>query len=169
MKLIKSLALLLVGSFLVVPAIATRFETSTSWGQSIDGDAWVEYSSDYSDETKIFRAKISHSTSGHQRIYFSNFYVAELNICKYKTSLSKSTTMIFDGQAVKMMSWCKKSGDSSHYYLELTPATDLGDSYIINLFKVSVSPIKIQYDNETLYFPVIGFTKAWNSAGGNAI
>ncbi|WP_162199617.1 hypothetical protein [Psychrobacter urativorans] len=169
MKQITFLVLILISNFVITPSYATRFETSVSWTQLGNGSAVIEYSSDYSDETKIFTAQITHSNSGYQRLYFSDYYAEDTNVCTYRTTTPDSITMIFNGQAVKMLRWCQKFTDTEQYYFNLTPETDRGDSYIINLFKTATSPIKIQYNNETFYFPVTGFTKAWNSAGGNAI
>lgn len=152
-----------------MPAIATGFQIPFSWSEYDNGTASVLYTSDYSDESRYFKSEISHSTSGYQGIYFRDIYIGSFSACNSRTTASDTTTVVFNGQAVKMLRWCKKFKDADQYYLELTPATERGDSYIINLFKIATLPIKIQYDNEILYFPVIGFTKAWNSAGGNAI
>ena len=141
----------------------------SSWAEKEKGSASVLYVSDYSDETRVFEAKVSHSKLGYQGIYFSDYYAENANVCKYRTTTPDSITMIFSGQAVKMLRWCHKFQDAEQYYFSLTPETDRGENYVINLFKIATSPIKVQYNNEILYFPVIGFTKAWNSAGGNAI
>jgi hypothetical protein len=169
LKLIKLLAPLSISCCLVIPSHATEIEDFMSWAQLGDGSAWIRYSSNYNDTSKILEAEITHSTSGQQRLYFSDLSSAAKSVCKYESKLPGSSTMTFNGQAVKMLRWCKKYTDSSSYYLSLTPETDRGNNYVINLFKVATSPVEIQYNNEKLYFPVIGFTKAWNSAGGNAI
>ena len=169
MNLIKLLVPLLVGSFLIMSSYATDIQIPSSWVENDNGNASVAYSSDYNDETKIFEAKISHSKSGIQRLYFSDYFYESSNSCKYESIVPDSTTVIFSGQAVRMSSWCTKFTDTGDYYYSLTPSTERGHNYVINLFKIATSPIEIQYNNETLYFPVMGFTKAWNSAGGNAI
>lgn len=169
LKFIKLFVLLPLSSFLAVPAIATEIEDHGSWAQMGDGSAWVKYNSAYSDESELLEAEINHSRSGEQRLYFSDFSSKGSQICKYQSQIPTNITMSFNGQAVQMSRWCKKYIDSNNYYFDFTPKTERGHSYVVNLFRVSTSPIKIQYDNETLYFPVMGFTKAWNSAGGDAI
>lgn len=169
LKFIKLLAPLFVGSFLITSAIATDYQAPVSWIANNDGSAGVVYSNDYSDDIRVLEAEVSHSERGYQRLYFSDFYFDNLNVCTYSTSIPSSTTIIFNQQAVKMLRWCKKFDDTDQYYFLYTPETDQGESHIINLFKRATSPIEIKYNNETLYFPVIGFTKAWNSAGGDAI
>ena len=168
MKIIKLLAPLLISGLFAIPSYATQIEDTRSWAYLYNGSALVTYSSDYEDETKYFGASISHSKSGEQRLYFTQFTLGE-NICNYESNLPTSTTMNFNGQAVKMSRWCVKDKDQNIYYFSYTPETDRGHTYVVNLFKTALSPIKIQYNNETLRFPVTGFTKSWNSAGGNAI
>ena len=169
MSITKFLAPFLISIFLVMPSHATEIEDFMSWSQLGNGSAWIKYSSDYGDEFKFLKATIAHSKVGKQKLYFIDHYVENINACKYTTTIPDSTTMIFNGQAVKMSRWCKKFTDSNSYYFDLTPETERGHSYVVNLFKESTSPIEIQFNNERTYFPVIGFTKAWNSAGGNAI
>lgn len=151
-------------------SFATTIMKTAPWG-SIKGGlgAGVYYIPEYGNEPKYFDATVSHSKSGAQRIYFTELYAGSANICNYETNYSTTITMIFNGQAVKMMRWCKKFKSSNHYYYDYTPATNHGDNYVINLFKKSTAPIKIQIDNDTIFFPVLGFTRVWNSAGGNAI
>ena len=169
LKITKILISSFLGSLISTQSYATEIEDFMSWVQLGNGAAWIKYTSNYGDETKILASEISHSKSGGQRLYFSEYYAADINICKYKTTVPDSTTMIFDGQAVKMSRWCSKFGNSNDYYFSLTPETERGHNYVVNLFKIATSPIEIQFNNEKTYFPVIGFTKAWNSAGGNAI
>ena len=169
LSIIKFLSPLLISVILIMPSHSTGFQMPFSWTERDNGSAAVIYTSDYDDNPKYFESEIGHSRSGQQSIYFRNYYVESMNTFSYQNSLPNNTTMVFSGQAVKMLSWCKKFADTDHYYLELTPATERGDNYVINLFKIATSSIEIIYDNETINFPVTGFTKAWNSAGGNAI
>jgi hypothetical protein len=169
LKIIKLLAPLLISGLFAMPSHATQIEDTLSWAHLDDGSAIVKYSSDYGEEIKSFEAEISHSSSGEQRLYFYDLSSLGDSLCTYESSVPKSTTMTFNGQAVKMLRWCRKYTDSRNYYLSYTPETDRGHTYVVNLFKTALLPIKIQYNNETLRFPVTGFTKAWNSGGGNAI
>lgn len=169
MNFIKLLVPLLVGNFLAMPSYATGFQMPFSWGDYDDGSASVIYTSDYSEDSRHFKLQVTHSISGNQIIYFSDYYTENIDTCKYATATPDSTTMVFNGQAVKMLRWCKRFSDTGDLYFGLTPETVRGDNYVISLFKAATSPIEIKYNGETLYFPVMGFTKAWNSAGGNAI
>ena len=116
----------------------------------------------------ILTAEVSHSSEGEQRVYFYLTYSDDSNICTYENKYPDDETFVFSGQAVKMLRWCDKFSDGQYSY-QYTPATVYGHNYVINLFKKATSPIKIKVGSETIPFPVMGFTKAWNSAGGNAI
>lgn len=168
MHFYKAVCSFLAFSLFALPSFAETIETY-DWG-TINGGfgASVEYVK-YPDESKSFDALIGHSTSGHQRIYFTSYYNEDGNVCSSTTTYPTTATIIFNDQAVKMSRWCKQFADVDQYYYQYTPETDRGDSYVINLFKRATLPIKIHIDGETFYFPVMGFTKAWNSAGGNAI
>ena len=164
-RLFKFACSFLFFSLISLPSFA---ETSYTydWGSLRGGlGAGVEYS--YGSEA--FTAAVGHSKLGEQRLYFSKYYTDDTNVCSYTTTYPTTTTIVFNGQAVKMSRWCKKFADANQYYYEYTPETDRGDSYVINLFKRATLPIKIQIDGDAFYFPVMGFSKVWNSAGGNAI
>ena len=155
---------------MAISSHATTMGLAFKWGVLTDNSAAAMYNSDLSSDSKVFGASVDHSKSGNQKVYFSNYYAEEQNICSYENKYPDSSTIVFDGQAVKMLRWCKKfSSSKNYYYYNYTPETDRGHHYVINLFKKSVLPIKIQIDQDSINFPVTGFTKVWNSAGGNAI
>lgn len=170
MSVIKFIAPLTLGLTISLSSTATTIDYTAPWG-SISGGygAGVAYTSSYGEETKYFEATVSHSKSGEQRLYFIDYYDVSSQNCNYESRIPESTTLVINNQAVKMSRWCKKFSNTNQYYYDYTPATVRGHNYIVNLFKAAVSPVKIQLNNDTLYFPVIGFTKIWNSAGGNAI
>lgn len=169
LKITKLLISLFLGSMISTQSHSTQIERYVSWDDLKNGKALIEYKSDYDDEVKYFEAEINHSRTGNQRIYFTDHSSLGSSTCSYESTIPKNSTIIFNGQAVKMLQWCKKYNDTGNFYLSMTPETDRGHSYVVNLFKIAISPIEIQFNNEKTYFPVIGFTKAWNSAGGNAI
>ncbi len=169
MEFTKSFALLFSFSLLTMSSYATETQTPLPWLESDDGSAFVEYKSDNNAENKFLEANISHSESGEQKLYFRDLSSLGNRLCQQENTVPDITTMVFNGQAVKMSRWCKQYSYSSNYYLDLTPETVVGHQYIIDLFKKSLIPIDIQFNNEYISFPVIGFTKAWENAGGDAI
>ncbi len=172
MKFLPIKLAILLTSVIALPSFATTQISSLDWNETqIKGGkatGGVVYKGAYSNHEKLFYAEIGHSTYGEQRIYLTNGYLSEKDICKF-TYMSNNITMNFNGQAVKMFRWCKKSSNSNQNYYQYTPQTKRGDAYLVNLFKQSKQPVKVQFDDETLYIPVKGFTRVWNSAGGNAI
>ena len=167
MRLKKSIFTFITAGLITTSSFASSEIFSTSWDVS-SGAAGIVYSPDYSDSDMVLAAEVSHSTRGEQRIYFTLGYLDDSDICTYENEYADDETFIFSGQAVKMLRWCKQYSDGQYVY-EYTPATIHGHSYVINLFKKATAPVKIKIGNETILFPVMGFTKAWNSAGGHAI
>ncbi len=175
MKSLTAKSAILLTALIAMPSFATVQFKSLNWNETSNNEVLIKYKPTYDKNEKFFIVSVSYSKGGEQRIYFNDSYYSDKNICKldmlYDNKVNKyqTTTMIFNGQAVKMARFCNKSADSNQAYYLYTPQTDLIDNYVINLFKTSRTPIKVQFDDETLYVPVTGFTKAWNSAGGNAI
>lgn len=171
MKIYNPLCLLAIGLFFTTYSQATINLGSLNWGESaVKNSTYVEYRSDYDLDSvrKSINVSIKHAKNGEQRFYidpYNNGDDAKCNI--YSTP--DITAMTFNGQAVKMTRFCNKFSDTNVTYYLYTPSTEKGHSFIINLFKTSTTPVELGFNDDTLYIPVKGFTKVWNSAGGNAI
>lgn len=174
MRFSKLTYLLLTACLVSTSSFATIMRTTVPWNNEslLSIVSYTPTFSDYSSQEKIFVAGVSHSKSGSQRLYFQDFYkdyYAYPKTCNGSSSIPDTTVLTFNNQAVKMLRWCKRFEDSKDYY-EYTPATERGHNYVVNLFKTSTTPIRISIsNNDKIYIPVMGFTKVWNSAGGNAI
>ena len=172
MKRIVSSLLLSIGALISVSASATEILFSTGWEEThYEGskEVYAYYLPNYDEDNKMFEMSISHSSAGEQRIYFASYYHIDKNVCSYPSVTPQESTMIFNGQAVKMLRWCKKDSNIQKYYYSYTPETLKGHAYVLNLFRTATTPVQIQFDSDILPLPVIGFTKAWNTAGGDAI
>ena len=156
-------------NILVIPSHATETQMLFSWLDADDNSAFVGYKSDNNTESKFLEANISHSESGEQKLYFRDLSSTGNRLCQQESTVPDVTTMKFNGQAVKMSRWCKQYSYSSNYYIYLTPTTEIGHQYVVDLFKKSLTPINIQFNSESISFPVTGFTNAWENAGGDAI
>ena len=171
MNFFRFIYLLLLFSLLSTASFATTMRTSVPWSDEYNV-AFVTYTpnfNDYSSQEKVFMSVVSHSRIGLQRIYFRDYYRNYYAQPKTCVSTNNDIAIItFNNQAVKMFRWCKRFDDGKDFY-EYIPATERGHSYVVNLFKTSTSPIKIDLGNDTIFFPVMGFTRIWNSAGGDAI
>lgn len=167
------------------PSYAVDVINTYSWD---DGDkSGVDYTVSSTDSTRIFYATISHSENGDQRLYFYDIDSDVFVVPEYKRSskLDSNTsimlemmrkpypittvTMVFNGQAIKMTKFTERVSTTDKNYYYFTPETEKGHNHLINLFKKSQSSIKLQYLSETFFIPSKGFTKKWNSTGGDAI
>ena len=172
MQRIISPLVLSIGALAAVSASATSVLSSTEWAETYDQTykrVYVKYISDNEEEYKFFQMVITHSNAGEQRLYFANYYSSDKNICSYTNTVPQHSTMIFNGQAVKMSRWCQKSSSTGENYYMYTTQTQKGENYVFNLFRTSTTPVQVQFESDSIPLPVIGFTKAWNTAGGDAI
>lgn len=173
-----------------MPSYAVDVISKSSWDSGEGAGISYKHSNG---TTNMFLGEISHSKDGEQRLYFysinsdvyvipeyiksmSDKHLMDMQIREFqrkertKYNSTTTTTMVFNGQAVKMTSFLETYDKSQKIYFYYTPETEQGHAYLINLFKKSKSPIKIVRSNgETLFFPSDGFTKVWNSNGGNAL
>ncbi len=186
MKILKLLTPCLVGLVLATSSYAVTTMNTIPW-DSDTSTANVFYKSGSSENTILFSSSISHSKEGKQRLYFEVDYDFTTDISPtvskkdslgisslaYRDSLRASTPssaiMTFNGQAVKMLGFTKRYSDTNNLYFSYTPETITGLNYLVNLFKKSKSPIKVDFRGDTIYIPVMGFTRTWNNHGGNAI
>lgn len=171
MKVYNFLCLLAIGLFSTTYSQANINVVTLDWGDTVENNsAFIGYIRDYDpDSTKrSITLTISHDKNGIQRFYIISPNTGSDARCNIY-SKPDTSTMSFNGQAVKMNRFCNKFTDTSNTYYSYTPSTEKGQSFIINLFKTSTAPIELTFDDGTLYVPVKGFTKIWNSAGGNAI
>ena len=76
LKITKLLISLFLGSMISTQSYATEIEDFMSWAQLGNGSAWIKYTSNYGAEAKFFEAEISHSKSGGQRLYFSDYHAS---------------------------------------------------------------------------------------------
>lgn len=163
--------LVAIGLFSTTYSQAAIQTVTLDWGNAVEiNSAFISYRKDYEPDStrRIITLSVSHSKNGAQRFYISSYNTDSNDRCN-TYSRPDTSTMNFNGQAVKMDRFCIKFADSNNTYYSYTPATDKGHLFVINLFKTSTARIELTFDGDALYVPVQGFTKIWNSAGGNAI
>lgn len=168
MKINKLLGFLALTLFVVNPSQAARSILVINWGATTSDSSSVHYArNSYDKEIRKIETLVSHSDTGNLRfyIYLEN---REGNICD--DYLPPTTdTVVFNHQAVKMVRFCNKYHGENQTYYSYTPYTDEGHKYVVNLFKKSTKPVEVTVNGDTIDIPVIGFTKIWNSFGGDAI
>ncbi len=74
----------------------------------------------------------------------------------------EETVVKTNGQNVRYHRFC----DGSNIYL--TPYSKAGDNFLVDQFKKKNS-VEFEFSDISLIFDATGFTKAWNSYGGDAL
>lgn len=142
---------------------------------SVMASDWIE--EDWSRDSVItsykgeqqWSAKIRHAKNSTQRMFF--FYERTGNSPCNPSTIKKNAIWKFNGQPVQIFQWCKKYADTERYYVYATSATDKGDKFIVSTFKAkSFVYIEPSSDfNWKVNLSAKGFSKAWNSYGGDAL
>ncbi|RZP53910.1 hypothetical protein D8T48_21745 [Vibrio vulnificus] len=124
-----------------------------------DGSALVGFKSDKTSDhwDTIFAAKIGSSKSGEQRIYITTAIT-----CSDKDASLDNATIKTNNQNVRYSRYCDGQ------YIYLTPLSKAGDNFLVDQFKKKESVI-FEFSDIAILFDATGFTKAWNSYGGDAL
>ena len=117
--------------------------------------------------------RISHAKEGVQRLYFNLQTLEESSFCdKDKTTNEvnvENRIVKIDAKAIKMVDWCKPFGNKGGYLMQFTPLSDQAINYVLNRFKKSPKHVQFEFRHYSLPISALGFTKAWNESGGNAL
>ncbi|CAM3718968.1 hypothetical protein [Pseudoalteromonas maricaloris] len=126
----------------------------TGNGQSIIG-----FKTEKSNENwgPVFAASIALSKNGNQRIYIYTARTCNNTQKRYEDIILKTNE-----KNVRYSKYC----DGSIEYL--TPRTTAGDNFLESEFKKK-NVVVIEFSDIKLVFDARGFTKAWNSKGGDAL
>ncbi len=135
-------------------------QTATSYFHMDDGSTWKN------------TVSISVGKDGMQRVYFTRFYSTG-SYCTLKGSKNGTEQQVWtvDGQNVRMNVYCSEYTDSKGEYYQTAYATsNAGERFISERFKKAQSEVSVKDTNGFLVnYSAKGFTKAWNTAGGNAL
>ncbi|MGF1704134.1 hypothetical protein L4D09_28000 [Photobacterium makurazakiensis] len=116
--------------------------------------------------TTAIGAEITHSNQGTQRLYLNFVKMNEADSCDPDNTPNKVTVRV-NSQPISMYQTCHLEKGMS--LLQTTALSDKGIEFIINAFRNSSDTVRIEYGAFEANLPAIGFTKAWNSAGGDAL
>ncbi|ENM5772340.1 hypothetical protein P3491_36975 [Vibrio parahaemolyticus] len=105
----------------------------------------------------IFVASISANMDGKQKVYI---YLALK--CSDKDEKFEQSTHKTNGQNVRYYRFC----DGNNVYM--TPVSKAGDNYLVNEFKKKDN-VSFEFPDIRVIFDAAGFTKRWNSYGGDAL
>ncbi|PMN99609.1 hypothetical protein BCT21_11605 [Vibrio sp. 10N.222.55.F9] len=141
-----------------------NFLPAKSWenGSASHYFSFIDY-----DGYRAITLLVDHSKSGEQNFYIEHS-VKNGSTCKAYSSRSTSVIKI-NGQAVKFLTFCNQFSDSKNWYQSMTPETTRGASFVVNTFKNAPKTVSVEAIDYTFNATAVGFTKAWNNAGGNAL
>ncbi len=151
---------LLLVSLLSSPVMASDW-VEESWSKS-------SVTTSFNNE-QVWSAKIRHAKNSTQRLFF--FYERRgQSPCNPLHVKSEAIWRVND-QPIQVYQWCKKYQDTDRYYFYATAKTDIGDSFIVNSFRYK-NYVYVESDSDFRWkvnLSAKGFTKAWDSFGGNAL
>jgi hypothetical protein len=124
-----------------------------------NGKSMIGFKTKKSDENwePIFVVSIDHSKNGNQRIY-----ITTAKSCNDIKESYEDIILKTNEQNVRYSKYC----DGNFEYL--TPRTEAGDNFLESEFKKK-NIVVIEFSDIKLFFDATGFTKAWNSQGGDAL
>lgn len=138
------------------------------WGQKEEPYfAGVRQSIDINGKhVRMVSAVISHTMYGEQRLYLAFSSNVSEEFCEKDNELLYEVVRV-EGQPIKMHHDCEVYEDYSEVYL--TPYSKKGEQFVLDKFLKSKNPVEINFEFYTAKVPTKGFTKAWNSFGGDAL
>ncbi|MER0326215.1 hypothetical protein [Vibrio vulnificus] len=118
--------------------------------------------------TTDYSVEIAPSRSGKQNLYI--FW--DSKDCIVNNDKIDKKVFKVNGQNVSFLVFCENYKNSDKKYISATAASDKGAEFVINQFKAKswVTLSNIDSDKlDKIKFWANGFTKAWDSAGGDAL
>lgn len=118
---------------------------------------------------------INYSQDGSKNIYFS---LADYDLANDRTSgknycdpagFNNRGVITLNGQAIKVIMWCKKFSDGSNHYLEVTALTNQGSSYIVNQFSRAPESVELGIDGKRITISAKGFLASWGKSTDRAL
>ena len=107
---------------------------------------------------RIWVASIGSAKNGEQQMYFSAVH----DFCDDKDEPSSASVFNVEGKNVRFTKYC--NGEYREYFI----TTRKGEDYVLEQFKKR-DMVSIKGFQYPLLFDAAGFTKAWNSFGGDAL
>lgn len=149
------------------------------WGKAVEKNTAESIGSYSNQEGKISSltlvAKISLSKDNKQRIYFNvadAYDGVTMDSCHkseftfLENNYIKKGVWKIDGRNVEMLLHCDGTDSSTLY---ATPANEQGAQYTVERFKKSRKTVLISDGHFEVKMSAMGFTKTWNSFGGDAL
>lgn len=128
----------------------------------------------YHDTKWYIHTIIGHNTVGKAKIYIRTMKMINnkaADSCKEEdpAEINKKILFKINNQNIMGFRYCKKLNNSEITRYEITPATSTGDKFLINAMKSSKNFVAFEYDTITSEISTIGFSKAWEKSGNDAL
>ena len=156
---------------LQLPVIALCQSRTASWGEISRYDALVVTNDEeHSAVSWFLMASIGHSVNGEKRIYIAlQKYISgnPVSFCEDKEPIYAK----INEQTIRFNSYCRDYEKDGKTYKEtyMTPLSNRGDEYLYNSFRKSRDHVTFELGG--IYTPIssVGFSKAWEDFGGDAL
>ncbi|MEZ9070209.1 hypothetical protein AB4086_02100 [Vibrio splendidus] len=129
----------------------------------------TKYSGDI-ETMSMVGAEVAHSHQGVQRLYF-NFITFDKNDFCNPEKTNNTATVNINGQPIRVSQQCypESINGLDVTMIQATALTDQGVEFVFNSFKNSRNTVNLQFDVYEANLSAVGFTHAWNLAGGDAL
>ncbi|PSU34985.1 hypothetical protein [Photobacterium lutimaris] len=114
----------------------------------------------------IVGAEVAHSHQGAQRLYINFIKMDKAKACD-PSDTPRTATIRVNNQPVRMIQTCHLEEGLS--LLQTTAQSDKGVNFIINAFRNSPDTVRIEHGSFEADLSAVGFTKAWEQGGGDAL
>ncbi|EGQ8035511.1 hypothetical protein AB3A93_003828 [Vibrio parahaemolyticus] len=152
---------------------------SHSWQQ--DGTVMMVSLNEEDETGRFLVAQAQRNLNGKLSMYF-NLIDTSRDTCNYRKSNDINNTnqhkiegviiQKFNGQPIKMNGFCVKESKDAHAYIYLTPESDLGKTFVVNVFTKN-NNVLVETDFidgfEKVSFTALGFSKFWNKENVEAL
>lgn len=126
-------------------------------------------------DTTLLEAVVAYGSGGDKNIYFQLSYydlvqdkTAAKDYCNPAEFNDRGIASV-NGQAVKVIRWCKKFQNANEHYLQITALTDQGSNFIVNQLSKAPSQVELEVDGNKFKISAIGFSSVWNSLSQKAL
>lgn len=156
---------------LQLPVVAFAQQESSPWGKFAQYDAYsITSDNQYPAVSWLLVASIGHAVNGNKRIYiFLRKYISEkpVTFCENKEPVIAK----INNQPIRFNVFCMdyEENGEKHKEMYLTPLSINGDEYLYNSFRKSRD--HVMFELWGIYTPIssVGFSKAWEDFGGDAL
>ncbi len=124
-------------------------------------------------------AHVEYGDGGGKSVYFDLDYydtkdgkILSKGTCdpaKYTVQDFSTGIMTINGQAIKVIEWCKKYNDLGTNFYQATPQTDQGLAFVVKSLSDASSTVNIELKGIPFKLSADGFSAVWNNTSDKAL